>query len=134
MKSILYRILGYPIAFIVLLVLFNIDISGNTEVAQEMIRTTPFFAPYKIYYVLSVLIILGGLIEKWGSKKFDNNLLVKLIFCFVSIGFMYVGYQAEPNSTIPVSYNWFDYFKMIFFGSIVIGLYVQMLQKNKEDD
>lgn len=131
MKSILFRILGYSLSLIVLIVLLNIDVSGQTEVAQEMIGNSPFFASYKIYYSLSILIIFGGLLEKNASNKLDNNLLVKLLICLVSIGFLYAGYNTQPDTNTTVSYNWFDYFKMIFFGSIGVGIYTQMLQKKK---
>ena len=134
MKSVLYRLLGYPIALIFVVFLFNIDISGQTEDAQELIKNSPFFDEWKVYYSLGVLIIISGLLEKSESPKIDNNLLLKILFCVISLFFTFLGYKFQPESENSVSYNWMDYFKMIFFGSIWIGLYVQMFIKSKKNN
>ena len=132
MKSVLYRLLIYPIGLIFIVFLLNIDVSGQTEIAQELINNSPFFDDYKVYYSLSTLIILGGLLEKNQSKKLDDNLFLKILICIISLIFCFLGYKFQPESQNFVSYNWMDYFKMIFFGSIWLGLYVSMLGKEKK--
>jgi hypothetical protein len=132
MKSILYRLLIYPIGFIFIVFLLNIDVSGQTEIAQELINNSPFFDDYKVYYSLSTLIIIGGLLEKNQSKKLDDNLFLKILICIISLIFCFLVYKFQPESQNFVSYNWMDYFKMIFFGSIWLGLYFQMLGKEKK--
>ena len=131
MKPIFYRLLAYPIALIAFISLFNIDLSGHTEDMQELILKRPFFDPYKVYYSLSVLIIISGLIEKSNSPKIDTNFLFKILFCIFSLFFYFLGYKFEPKSQNSISYNWLHYFKIIFFSSIWIGLYIQMLMKNE---
>ena len=131
-KSILYRLLIYTIGFILIVFLFNIDLSAQSEGLEEIIVNSSFFDEWKLYYSLSTVIILGGLIEKGQSKKLDDNLIFKVFICVISIIFYFIGYKFQPQSNDSVSYNWMDYFKMIFFGSIWIGLYIQMLGKEKK--
>jgi hypothetical protein len=131
-KSIFYRLLIYTIGLILIVFLFNIDLSAQPEGLEEIIRDSPFFDEWKVYYSLSTVIILGGLIEKKQSKKLDENLILKVFICVISIIFYFIGYKFQPLSNDSVSYNWMDYFKMIFFGSIWIGLYIQMLGKEKK--
>lgn len=132
MKPVLYRLLIYPIGFIFIVFLLNIDVSGQTEIVQDLIFNSPFFDEWKVFYSLSTVIILGGLLEKQQSKKIDDNLILKILICIISLIFYFIGYKFQPQSHDSVSYNWLDYFKMIFFGSIWIGLYIQMLGKEKK--
>ena len=133
MKSIFYRILLYPIALFGVIFLFNIDISSNTLENQQLIKSTPFFAEFKVYYSLSFVIIIIGLLEKLNSKKIDNNLLLKVLIFLTSLFFCYQGYKIQPGMFYSTPYTWFDYFRIIFSGSIWIGLYVQMLMKNEKN-
>lgn len=132
MKSVLYRLLIYPIGFISIVLLLNVDLSGQTEIVQELISNSPFFDEWKVFYSLATVIILGGNLEKNLSKKIDDNLILKILICIISIIFYFIGYKFQPKSHDFASYNWLDYFKMIFFGSIWIGLYVQMCGKEKK--
>ena len=131
-KSILYRLLIYTIGFILIVFFFNIDLSAQSEGLEEIIRDSSFFDEWKVYYSLSTVIILGGLLEKKQLKKLDDNLILKVFICIISIIFYFIGYKFQPQSNDSVSYNWMDYFKLIFFGSIWIGLYIQMLGKEKK--
>ncbi len=99
MKSIFYRILLYPIALFGMIFLCNINISSNTLENQQLIKSTPFFTKFKVYYSLSFVIIIIGLLEKLNSKKIDNNLLLKVLIFLTSLFFCYQGCKTTQIYT-----------------------------------
>jgi hypothetical protein len=134
MKSTRNKIFGYSFVFFIILILLNLNYFGNTIEDQGIIKSSSFFDDFKIYYSLSFLIIIIGLLEKSESKKLDDNIIIKFLFCFISLLFGFLGYQFEPRTGASVTYNWLDYFQIIFFGTIWIGLYIQMFVKSKRNN
>lgn len=133
MKSNLSKLVVYVVLFLIILTLLNIALSGGeSKEIKKLMNSSPFFDLFKVCYSLSFLIIIGSLFEKSDSKKIDNNFLLKILLTIVSLTFGFLGYRNDPTNEITVSYTWVDYFKIIFFGSIWIGLYVQLFTKNKE--
>lgn len=106
-------------------------VGGETETDIEIIRTTPFFASYKIYSSLALVVLFGGIFEKSQSTKLDNNLFVKLIFCIVSLGFLFAAHWNWPAPTISVKHDWWYYLVNTLAGIFLISLYVGLLTKEK---
>jgi hypothetical protein len=127
MKSILYRLIYYPLALIFLIILIYY------EAPWLITKNTPFFLKdFGFYYLLGLFIIIDGLLEKSNSKKLDENLLLKILICVISLLFFFLGYKFTPESENFLTFNgWMDYVVIIFAGSIWIGLYFQMLTKNE---
>lgn len=128
----LHRIWMYPLALISLVGLLNIDISGQTQADQQLISVTPFFAKFKIFYALSALLLLSGLVEKSINKQLNNSNIFSAVICISSLLFLAVGRKYEPNDISTVPYSYFDYFKIIFFGVIYFSLYLQLFFKGNK--
>jgi hypothetical protein len=86
---------------------------------------------------------MDGLFEKSKSKKLDDNLLLKILICVISLLFFFLGYKFTPESNESensLTFNWWidyviiimNYFMIIVAGIIWIGLYFQMLTKEEK--
>jgi hypothetical protein len=92
MKSILYRLIYYPLALIFLIILIYY------EAPWLITKNTPFFLKdFGFYYLLGLFIIIDGLLEKSNSKKLDENLLLKILICVISLLFFFLGINLHLN-------------------------------------
>jgi len=127
----IYRIFIYPTALITLILLLNIDISGQTQNAQHLISGTPFFARFKIYFALSALVLLSGLVEKSLNLNLDKSIVFSLFMCTISLIFLVLGWKFYPEEAGGLTYSYFDYFKILFSGAIGLSMYLHLFRRSK---
>lgn len=129
MQSLIIRVIGYAILFLICMIFLNMD--HATPGSDEPLVKVPFWALFTMAYATGFTLALAGSFEKLFAEQINSPLPPKSWFIIPSLLLFLLGLKLEYDSGFMQLENWYDYFYFIIYGLLILSNYLDLFSEKK---